>query len=711
MCLLLDISDCKKRSYRALVEPHKKKPLELVREAVQNTVITTIEFDGLTDKYIFNWTRIVEKLGEGTVARWYAEAGSFTESLEQTFAKFEGAFKASNTANVNVSVVQECSASAHKMTVFNLSNGDLKMLPGYTGNFGITTAPIWNEILSTATKISTTHQSPFFSDQVALTVWKFENFRDISLAGYASKDYVNVDIDGKDGSATILFGLTGKLPPLKGFLGYSRTTVVSGGLYSLAVIAPNGEKGLPSLFKLNFTKLFMDLTLPLSQQILNAQNLIWTIEIKSQCHNNISINTAVEMFIKTAVAHFFTLNEFLPQSIHAGCIMQKFSELTMLQDMISVCLNMQTDFKEPLLIKVATQQANQIPFKMLGKLSDHDIDALMAMLAMSQSINVSDAVIFGFENFFKKMYVRYTETYSLTQNDRKSLFWFYTLLQSIEMEARPRAAKLLLTSYLLATSMCNNLEIANLVDSFSHKVIGIYETFSPCYLSMRYDFTPDKLKTDVPQTSEMTSESASFGIYGFMKALQTLHLTSVSLLPGLNCSHVSSKDIILGIPLTHVTYLLSSNPISGTTSYDIVEVFLKSTLSISVIKPDCTPLVEGKQHLKIPVVYNISKPGLSCPFCESVILSYDESQGFQSMMYVLNHQVQKNLFLDNSPFFANDNLHIHYLWLQSNGTVVEIRGTYRRRINGFVLLGLIICIFASLIYVGYKMLSLFLSSQ
>lgn len=188
--------------------------------------------------------------------------------------------------------------------------------------------------------------------------------------------------------------------------------------------------------------------------------------------------------------------------------------------------------------------------------------------------------------------------------------------------------------------------------------------------------------------------------------LHALHLDSLNLIPAINCSKITADKIIATVPLPHVTYIISSEALSNAVVYEVSEIFLKSAMFISAIKPDCSGFNFSQIDRHIPIVYNISTPRRGCPLCDSVIMSYDESDGLQSLMYVTNERVQANLFLDKSPFFDNNNLHIHYLWLRDNGTVVEIRGMYRRRAASALFLILSFIGFSGVIYFLYRLFSI-----
>lgn len=672
--------------------------------------VTNVIFDGNLTSHGLNWTHIFQRLPVSTIMDMWMSAG-VTQNMTTTYAKFKNIYRFNPLINSTV--------TRRKYTCV-LDNGTSTMHPdqiisGYRGDFGIDSISLLKEILTT--KVIRRHglHDMFFDFEISGVEWNFNlGVNDIRSNAYFTRDYAALALNSTADNQVyfnVLIGKPEKFPNVKGYVSYPLVEVVKNDEFALAVISTWEAFGnWTGLFTIDFHRIF-DTVFgdDLDATIEQLQGTVLGLEINGACKDSRLNPHMASTLIKILGVHFLFTYELSKSSVvHMGCLSKHLVGLDLLNKLLQKCLqvNETLALHHDSVNQIASKLAKNIPFDSLDNLSTEDQGIAFDMMRLGKdNFTITNETTSSIEKIIDKMYTRYSYSYDLPTNDRRQLMSMYLAFNTIDHQARLDSDANLLKTYVLASSMCTSLELGNLIERFSTQNISIVDTFSPCYLSLRYDFDRKKLVQEAPQSSKLKTYDVDAVVGGFLHVLHDNHKTNVNQLPSINCTG-NTGNILLVIPLKSITYIISPSQIEGAQAYDVTEIFLKNSMVISAVHKDCSPFKSSGELHKIPIVYNISQPRFGCPFCDSVILSYDETQGFQSMMYVTNKKVQSNLFLDTSPFFDYHNLHIHYLWLQNNGSVIEIRGTYRRQISGMIGLFLIFLSFSISIYLGYKIITL-----
>ncbi|UNP64500.1 glycoprotein H [Saguinine gammaherpesvirus 1] len=680
-------------------------------ENVNKTMkVTNVIFDGNLTSHGLNWTHIFQRLSAATIMEMWLAAG-ITQNMTNTYSKFKDIYKFKPLINSTVSRRKYTCVSDNVLSTM----APEQVVSGYRGDFGIDSRTLLNEILVKKIVRKRGMYDMFFDFEISGVEWNFNlGVNDIRSNAYFTRDYAALALNSTANDQiyfNVLIGKPEKFPNVKGYVSYPLVEVVKNDEFALAVISTWEAFGnWTGLFTIDFNNIFETLIgNDLDDTIEHLQGSVLGLEISGACRGPRLDPHMASTLIKILGVHFLLTHE-LSQStvVHMGCLTKHLVGLDLLNKLLQKCLqvNETLTLHHESVNQIASRLAKNIPFESLDSLSTEDQSIAFDMMRLGKdNFTITNETTSSIEKIIDKMYTRYSYSYDLPTNDRRQLMNMYLAFNTIDHEARLESDANLLKTYVLASSMCTSLELGNLIEKFSNHDISIVDTFSPCYLSLRYDFDRKKLVQEAPQSSKLKTYDVDAVVGGFLHVLHDNHKTNVNQLPSINCTS-NTRNILLVIPLKSITYIISPNQIEGAQAYDVTEIFLKNSMVISAVHKDCSPFKSSGELHKIPIVYNISQPRFGCPFCDSVILSYDETQGFQSMMYVTNKKVQSNLFLDTSPFFDYHNLHIHYLWLQNNGSVIEIRGTYRRQISGMIGLFLIFLSFSISIYLGYKIITL-----
>nr|WIV69226.1 glycoprotein H [Bovine gammaherpesvirus 4] len=667
----------------------------------------TIHFDD-GGKYVINWTRFLDVLSRPIVQQMWEEAKVF-EDLKDTYNKTTDLYEPPQIRLGNLHENNHHCQGKSQTKVNNISQIH-SIRDAYLGNFEIPSRLLFNDDSFPREKNVTFDSKDqffyFFKDYT--TIWTWGNEPRISggvtpsfsYATMANKRQIKEQI-------TILFGESFGLPALKGFVNYPKVQVAKYNNLTMVVLASK-TTGIGSG---NLTKLFINIVEQNPAEFIeDIQSDFMAIDSEGGCGNDSMDERKLLLFFRVVVSHF-KITRTLQKNyyVNMSCISTDLADLDLLREMISKCFTSGYNLSGFSISTIATQQLNTFFPKLAEKGNVGYADTIFNTLILSRGeYNVTEDVVRYVKRTLEDMYMEFSYTFTLSGAQRTILFKIWRILNTFTHDNHMVNVKSLITSYILMSSMCTNGEIGLLVDKFSRHPIDIHETFTPCFMSLRFDFSVDKLQSNAPQKLRESTTKVNTGTFGFLRVLHDFHKERVRQVPEIQCIHKDNieDNIIAVIPLTNVTYVLSSDKIENVLTYEITEVFLKSGMFLSVLRPDCARFPEDHGIvLSIPVIYNVSNPTLGCPFCDSAVISYDESIGLESMMYINNTVIQKNLFLDVSPFFDGDNLHVHYLWLMNNGTVVEIRGAYRKKVYSIILFIMIFNGFTLMIYFLYKMLS------
>lgn len=178
-------------------------------------------------------------------------------------------------------------------------------------------------------------------------------------------------------------------------------------------------------------------------------------------------------------------------------------------------------------------------------------------------------------------------------------------------------------------------------------------------------------------------------------------------LPAYKCVDRLDKVLMI-IPLINVTFIISSDrEVRGSALYEASTTYLSSSLFLSpVIMNKCSQGAVAGEPRQIPKIQNFTRTQKSCIFCGFALLSYDEKEGLETTTYITSQEVQNSILSSN--YFDFDNLHVHYLLLTTNGTVMEIAGLYEERAHVVLAIILYFIAFALGIFLVHKIVMFFL---
>ncbi|AAC95546.1 glycoprotein H [Ateline gammaherpesvirus 3] len=690
-----------------LPRPRLNEPPADQRLQMRNGYNTTlIEFDYDFQSFHLNWTKIIEHIPHDELVELWHEA-NVTEPLVYTLLKRSATYRPET--NVHIPGHGNSYACTLPYWSYTIDRWDDNKTNGYLGNFGIPSKIVLNELFYDFRYVFTNMQFYTEATYVLHCLIGANSPAYPTISCHITPNYLFISVEfNKFDSLTLLFGYSHRLPPLKGHVVYKDIEGASNDVFSLVIFSTYELFGQHiESFKFDMAKVFREIieTPPLDF-IKKLQDEMFTIEIRDGCNVNNIVNPRTFLFVfKAVVAHFLVIDSLKTQQhVLLNCFAHYMSELEFLRKLMESCFEFfEFNFPYTVIETLAASQAQNVPRHVITTLSHQDKINILSLFRLSRhSKSVSNIATAEIIDLISFIYTSYSYKYMLTSSDRKMLLDAYIVLNDIIYKNKTKKQDLL--PYVLSSSMCTSLEIGNLLLYFGQKdVLDVYETFSPCYLSLRFDFTKEKLLTEFPQSSLIQQKEINLGTNGFFQTLHRRHHTSLEILPIIKCIKSLSTDIILSIPLTHITYIISTKPVPNSKIYDVSEVFLKTSMTISAVNNDCKPYRGGPSAHQIPVIYNVTVPRRGCPYCNSVVLSYDESQGFQSMMYITDTYVQENLFTEHSPFFGDENLHIHYLILMNNGSVIEVRGAYRARLLNFILVIMVFIAFLVALYLLYKL--------
>ncbi|AJG42948.1 glycoprotein H [Harp seal herpesvirus] len=681
-----------------------------------------IQFD--TQKsYTLTWKFIMNPLTPESIQLMWDES-NLTENLMTTLTKYQDLWKLNKSTIV---VSQTITPQNHcpvpeKQKTYNLNNTLIELKgAGYLGNFGIPSMRIVNDLFYFSSDLfrprlithdifyNTKENSAYFSflfNKEGYELFGFitKTFSYVTLVKHNTKSsaYLSANTSSSCANytakfATWLFGNNRHLPVLKGNLMYDDNFIlVKNNNYSLALLTSfQDAMELQWLGVLNYTDIFLKLTKTSPIMLIKEmQDIIVKLEAQHHCFSFDLTPDLIEFTLKFAFTHFMISAGLLDVQpyVQMQCIATFMHEMMLLRDMAKKCFPSFyfKGFSSTTLKQVAGYMVANTPVRNIYFLPQKTHRIILTMLSLADEIMpLNEKILWGLAEIVSHLYTKYTNSFYLTNDDRRVLLDVYELLNDELKYYHVSNNTNLLFVYLLSSSMCNSLEIATLISRLSRNDFDIFETFSPCYMSLRYDFSLDKLLTESKQVNEITYRDGKRGATGLLQLIKDRHFSYLKSMPISTCFKLQLHDVLMIIPMKNITYVVSKDIISNAINYEVSETFIKSKLIVSALHSNCsTWLTHPKHKLQIPIVYNLTRADRGCPLCEAAFISYDEKDGLESMMYVPNSKVQENLFLDTSPFFDTHNLHTHYLMLFNNGTVIEIRGKYRKRATNVIILSL-----------------------
>ncbi|AZB49195.1 gH [Phascolarctid gammaherpesvirus 1] len=696
------------------------------REKVdRNHILITVEWNNELKNYTLNWTRILTIINNVTV-RTLWEMSNVTESLSDTYNKFKDFHKPGNEVVIRSgSGYKEQSVDPKQK---NISvGGEISQTSignDYDGKYGIPSQNLFDSLFKNSMdvfpnkNVSADVFYPFRdrANYVSLKISDATEFVGVFTVDYAYIIFLQ-EVNSTKYDMTLLLGNTAHLPVLKGSLDHLNFTVAKNDEQSMLLYVKTEDKEkISHIFKPNYTNMFIEATeTPLFDLLGDLQDYAVSIEATGHCKAPHLTGTYVEFFFKVLVAFHRTGRELRRRGNGNICfrwLIEHAYELEILTDLIKGCHRSfyMSGFSTLLLERIAAAVIVNLPINSLSSLNKMDQDWSLKLIYYGHNMtNVLENSWGGIASVMLGVYRTYTQNFDLTINDRQTLFYVYEDLRFDEIGNRTINDHNLRIIYAAATSMCSSLELATMVSFWakpkghSHK---LHASFSPCFMSLRFDFSKDKLYSQSFQTSSITKKETLFGVDGFFNVIHGEHLNnSFHRLLVYDCITATDK-VRMVVSLKTYTYIISVGPASKGTMYEVKNTFINNKLIITSIdsNANCSSLktTNNQKYKRIPVVYNITKPWRQCVLCQSAVLSYDEHDGIQSVVYVTDISVQNRVFDENNLFFSSKSLHVHYLILMNNGTIVRVRGVYVREFRQLLISTAFFCGFCAFVWIIYR---------
>nr|UTK45389.1 envelope glycoprotein H [Equid gammaherpesvirus 5] len=685
------------------------------REMISKNPILKINLGSVN--YTLNWTAVAQVIPDTLIQKMWEEA-NVTETLWWTLNKFVDVWKTENVTKnfTELSTKYVCNVSnneqKYNFSVHGMASMDGNKIPGYTGNFGIPATVIQKDLFSGLNDVlqplHATHDVFYTTRDYNAYFYVSMGNKDAQSAkaemmGYITRDFAYVTcIERSNGTRfiTVMLGYTDRLPVLKGHLIYKSDFVrADNAKFSMVVLTTFADYAyFEKLVRPDFKKMFVELTGQSPAAVIQElENKMVKLEVTQQCPVMQLTPDVFEYVLEFAFAHFMVAAGLRDSGgyVHVNCFFDFIHELNLLRYMTRACFyNFYfKGFTSYHLSTVAGAMVYRTPIPTLPSLSHKQRGDVLATLQIADNVaEMTNMVLWAAAEIINGIYTDYTSSFYLPPENRRHLLDIFLLLKDKERQHRVINSTNLMLIYLLSGSMCNSLEITAVASMLSDKKhYSLYQTFSPCLMSLRYDFTRDKLLSESKLVSNVTYVQALDGAVGFFNILKERHVATFSLLPVSQCLKSYAQFILMVIPMFNITYVVATEPIKEGINYEVKDTFIQKTIVISAVMSNCTNFPDKDTFLRtIPIVYNITRSRSECPMCGAAFVSYDERDGLESMMYVTNKKVEHNLFSDKSPFFDTQNMHTHYLMLFNNGTVIEIRGRYRERTAKFIIISLFI---------------------
>ncbi|ARW78085.1 envelope glycoprotein H [Common bottlenose dolphin gammaherpesvirus 1 strain Sarasota] len=511
---------------------------------------------------------------------------------------------------------------------------------------------------------------------------------------------------------SLFLGEYDRLPVGRGSISIDAITVARNDRYAMLSLATSAEYDAIKEFIPNYQELFLVSTeLPLKQLMEELQDYVTYFEFAGMCTDLQPSNHLFAFFFKLVAANFRIVKEIADlrqELVSFRWLMTVFHEWNVLVRITHNCIpNLQMSlFQLPVLVNISQIMIRKFPDTSFNALSQEDKEWILKVILYgnldAEDVSKNTKIVTAVVN---ATYARYmANRFTLEPNDRWLLLYVYMI---ITLSERPLSLD---TVYGRVTSMCSPTEISNLIEQWSQAPtdMGLMDAFSPCFLSFRFDFTKEKLWSEVIQTANMTTDQVQVGVSGFFNMMQLDHPASI-----ISCSSISAciRDraaVLMIVPMQNISYTISQKPVANGVVYDVANTFIKSQMQITAVNPATCAHDASSTGNSIPVVHNVSVPSYTCEYCTSAILSYDETGGIQSLIFIDSLEMQHAVFGKDSLFFDTQNMHTHYLVLMNNGTVFELRGSYRERARN-ILIFLAVFLFLGLVaFILYKLISFIL---
>lgn len=295
-----------------------------------------------------------------------------------------------------------------------------------------------------------------------------------------------------------------------------------------------------------------------------------------------------------------------------------------------------------------------------------------------------------------RLYNKYKFGHNITDEDRLML-QFLSEISECEFLDRSLDRSTQKTMLLQMTNLCHPKELI-LWSRRLKETISLFNIFTPCMGMGRRDLDRSFVQLILKYgNSERNLDSA----LNVLKAYRKKKLTSF---PHINCLSPETKVVIL--PLMNYTYTVSDKYILQGNTYGVTTTVLTTNVIITAI-PTKTPCQRTNYKYgggKIKVLANVTSS--TCDLCHSIIVEYDDVDGFVSSLYVKDNAELKHVTNPDTGILSS-NPRIHYLLLVNNGSVFEIT-TLDVNITEFSIVMFIVYLIAAglLIFGLYKLFKL-----
>ncbi|AAC58069.1 glycoprotein H [Alcelaphine gammaherpesvirus 1] len=537
------------------------------------------------------------------------------------------------------------------------------------------------------------------------------------LAGMATTNYVSLVVVRKISStvtheATIVFGNKKLLPSMRGSITKYDISLVNSDAEELLLLTSQKdyEYFSKNLFPQNWTDVFSLIT---SHTVGELAQILQTSVVdfarKGRCRSVHFNSHFLTTYLAVLSLYYKMGTEFVSKNerqISLQCILPKLYEANVCFDMVHRCFTSQytRGFDSDGINRLSAAILGSMPFEPNQGLSVPTNWFLQTLYFVDGNLDPQNKGLHGITLILMDIYGRYVVNFTLTPEDRETLFYVYNALRGRKHLSTTMKNKYVSLIYCYTTSMCSATELAWGIEYWGEESThSAHHSFSPCFMSLRFDYTLEKLNIEGSQDVKLTQTQLSNGVSAMYSLLtaksSTWTIDSLSIKP---CIY-NASFVKMIVPFTNVSYVISQGVAAPGTTYDVAETFLKSSMVITVVSnSECYNLTASKEILKIPVVYNMTHPRIKCQLCDSVVISYDEYDGLQTMVYISNYKVQQDLFSDYSIFFDFNNMHTHYLLLMNNGTLFEIRGLYANRAMNIIIILLFTIAALAGVFIVYK---------
>lgn len=680
-----------------------------------------LDIEGHASHYTIPWTELMAKVpGLSPEALW--REANVTEDLASMLNRYKLIYKTSGTLGIALAEPVDIPAVSEGSMQVDASKVHPGVISGLNSPACMLSAPLEKQLfyyIGTMLPNTRPHSYVFYQlrchlSYVALSINgdKFQ-YTGAMTSKFLMGTYKRVTEKGDEHVLSLIFGKTKDLPDLRGPFSYPSLTSAQSGDYSLVIVTTFVHyANFHNYFVPNLKDMFSRaVTMTAASYARYVLQKLVLLEMKGGCREpELDTETLTTMF-EVSVA-FFKVGHAVGETGN-GCVdlrwlAKSFFELTVLKDIIGICYGATVKGMQSYgLERLAAMLMATVKMEELGHLTTEKQEYALRLATVGYpKAGVYSGLIGGATSVLLSAYNRHPLFQPLHTVMRETLFiGSHVVLRELRLNVTTQGPNLALYQ-LLSTALCSALEIGEVLRGLA---LGTESgLFSPCYLSLRFDLTRDKLLSMAPQEATLDQAAISNAVDGFLGRLSLEREDRDAWhLPAYKCVDRLDKVLMI-IPLINVTFIISSDrEVRGSALYEASTTYLSSSLFLSpVIMNKCSQGAVAGEPRQIPKIQNFTRTQKSCIFCGFALLSYDEKEGLETTTYITSQEVQNSILSSN--YFDFDNLHVHYLLLTTNGTVMEIAGLYEERAHVVLAIILYFIAFALGIFLVHKIVMFFL---